>query len=175
MKNFPLIKIFFVLLVTSFSSAYANEFMENLEEVRKKNDNPTFSSPGTLNEYISKHSSWSSSDPASLTYIASRCGILFEVISERYKDIAGAQKIYNKSLMNAVIFSRASSDIYKARCINLACIEEEKITSQEREKKWALIYEEEAGININNYGEMIHSNIKSDFSTCIGKVKPILK
>ena len=74
MKNFPLIKIFFVLLVTSFSSAYANEFMENLEEVRKKNDNPTFSSPGTLNEYISKHSSWSSSDPASLTYIASRCG-----------------------------------------------------------------------------------------------------
>ena len=175
MNKLLLIRIFFVLLTATFSNAYANEFMENLEEVRKKNDNTTLSSTVTLNEYISKHSSWSSSDTASLSYIASRCGILFEVISERYVNIAGAEEIYNMSLMNAVIFSRASSDIYKARCINLSCIEEEKITSQEREKKWALIYGEEVEININVYGEMMHGDIKSDFLTCTGKVKPILK
>ena len=29
--------------------------------------------------------------------------------------------------------------------------------------------------NINNNGEMIHGDIKSDFSTCKIKVKPILK
>ena len=85
MKKLPLLKICFVLLVATFSSAYANEFMENLEEVRKKKDNATFSIPVTLNEYMSKNSSWSSSDKASLSYIASRCGILFEVISVRYK------------------------------------------------------------------------------------------
>ena len=175
MKKLRRHKICFVLLIATFSSAYANEFMENLEEVRKKKDNATFSIPVTLNEYMSKNSSWSSSDKASLSYIASRCGILFEVISDRYKNIADAQEIYNMSLMNAVIFSRASSDIYKTRCINLACIEEEKITSQKREKKWALIYEEEAEININIYGEMIHGDIKNDFSTCTSKVKPILK
>tara|TARA_B100000795_G_scaffold189814_1_gene144535 strand:- start:90 stop:464 length:375 start_codon:yes stop_codon:yes gene_type:complete len=124
---------------------------------------------------MSKHSSWNSSDRASLSYIASRCGILFEVISERYKNIADVQKIYNMSLMNAVTFSRASSDIYKTRCINLACITVEKIASQERVKKWTLIYEEEAEKNIDIYGEMIYGVIKSDFSTCTSKVKPILK
>ena len=175
MKKLLLLKICFILLVTIFSSAFANEFMEKLEDVRKKKDNATFPLPVTLNEYISKHSSWSSSDKSSLSYIASRCGILFKVVSERYKNIADAQEIYNMSLMNAVIFSRASSDIYKTRCINLACIEVEKKASQEREKKWALIYEEEAEININIYGEMIHGDIKNDFSTCTSKVKPILK
>tara|TARA_B110000971_G_scaffold207991_1_gene232735 strand:+ start:17 stop:466 length:450 start_codon:yes stop_codon:yes gene_type:complete len=135
----------------------------------------TFASPATLNEYISKHSSWSSSDKASLSYIASRCGILFEVISVRYKNIDDAQEIYNTSLINAVTFSRASSDIYKTRCINFDCIKVEKIASQEREKKWASIYEEEAEKNIDVYGEIIHGVIKSDFSTCISAVKPILK
>jgi len=175
MKKLLLLKIFFVLLIATFSSAYANEFMKNLEEVRKKKDNATFVLPVTLNEYISKHSSWNSSDKASLSYIASRCGILFELISERYKNIADAQEIYNMSLANADIFSRASSDIYKTRCINYACIKEEKITSQEREKKWALIYEEEVKKNIDIYGEMILGDIKSDFLTCTSKVKPILK
>ena len=175
MKKLPLLKICFVLLVATFSSAYANEFMENLEEVRKKKDNATFALSVTLNEYISKHSSWNSSDKASLSYMASRCGILFEVISERYKNIANAQEIYNTSLMNTVTFSRASSDIYKTRCINLACIEVEKIASRERSKKWTLIYEEEAEKNIDIYGEIIRGVIKSDFSTCMSKVKPILK
>jgi hypothetical protein len=134
MKKLLPLKICF-LFVTIFSSAYANEFMENIEGVRKNKDNAAFTLPVTLNEYISKHSSWNSSDKSSLSYIASRCGILNKVISERYKNIADAQEIYNMSLMNAVIFSRASSDIYKTRCINYACIKEKKIIAQEREKK----------------------------------------
>ena len=175
MKKLLPIKICFILSVTIFSNIYANEFMENLEEVRKKKDNATFALSVTLNEYISKHSSWNSSDKASLSYIASRCGILFELISERYKNIADAQEIYNMSLANADIFSRASSDIYKTRCINYACIKNKKIIAQEREKKWALIYEEEVKKNIDIYGEIIRGVIKSDFSTCMSKVKPILK
>jgi hypothetical protein len=173
-KLLPL-KICFILFVTIFSSAYANEFMENLDEVRKNKDNATSTLPDTLNEYISKHSSWNSSDKSSLSYIASRCGILNKVISERYKNIADAQEIYNMSLMNSKIFSRASSDIYKTRCINYACIKEKKIIAQEREKKWTLIYEEEVVKNIDIYGKIIHGDIKSDFSTCTIKVKPVLK
>ena len=175
MKKLLLLKIHFILFVTIFSSAYANEFMENIEEVRKNKDNPNFILPGTLDAYISEHSSWNSSDKSSLSYIASRCGILFEVTAERYKNIADAQENYNMSLTNAVAFSRASSDIYKTRCINYACIKEKKIIAQEREKKWTLIYKEEAKKNIDIYSEMIHGFINSDFSTCINKVKPILK
>ena len=47
--------------------------------------------------------------------------------------------------------------------------------TQEKVKKWALIYKEELVNNINSYDEMIHGDIKSDFSTCKIKVKPILK
>jgi len=175
MKKLLPLKICFILFVTIFSNAYANEFMENLEEVRKNKDNATFTLPDTLNEYISKNSSWNSSDKSSLSYIASRCGILNKVISERFKNNATAQDVYNLSLMDAVFFSRASSDIYKTRCINYACIKEKKIIAQEREKKWALIYEEEVVKNIDIYGKIIHGDIKSDFSTCMSKVKPILK
>ena len=174
MKKLHLLKICFILFTTIFSSAYANEFMENIEEVRKKNDN-NFILTVTLDKYISKYSSWNSSDKAALSYIASRCGILFEVISERYKNIADAQKNYNIAIRNSIFFSRASSDIYKTRCINYDCIKEKKITSQEREKKWGLIYGEEVVKNIDIYGEMIHGDIKSDISTCISKVKPNLK
>ena len=175
MKKLLLLKICFTLFVTIFSSAYANEFMENLEEVRKNKDNAAFIFPDTLNEYISKNSSWNSSDKSSLSYIASRCGILNKVISERFKNDAAAQDIYNLSVLDAVFFSRASSDIYKTRCINYACIKEKKIISQEREKKWALIYKEEVVKNIDIYGKIIHGDIKSDFSTCTIKVKPVLK
>ena len=174
MKKLPLLKICFILFVTIFSSAYANEFMENLEEVRKNKDTATFTLPDTLNEYMSKNSSWNSSDKSSLSYIASRCGILNKVISERYKDV-GAQDKYNRAIMDAVIFSSASSDIYKTRCINYDCIKEKRIIAQEREKKWTLIYEEEAEKNIDIYGKMINEDINSDFSTCMNKVKPILK
>ena len=170
-----LLKICFIIFVTIFSSAYANEFMENLEEVRKNKDNATFIFPDTLNEYISKNSSWNSSDKAALSYIASRCGILNKVISQRFKNNAAAEDVYNLSLMDAVFFSRASSDIYKTRCINYACIKEKKIIAQESEKKWGLIYEEEVVKNMDIYGKIIHGDIKSDFSTCTIKVKPIIK
>ena len=137
--------------------------------------NLTYALPVSLDEYMYKHSTWSSSDKVSLSYIESRCGILFEVISEHYKNVVDAQEIYNMSLMNSKIFSRASSDIYKTRCINYACIKEKKIIAQEREKKWTLIYEEEVVKNIDIYGKIIHGDIKSDFSTCTIKVKPVLK
>jgi len=137
--------------------------------------NLTYALPVSLDEYMYKHSTWSSSDKVSLSYIESRCGILFEVISEHYKNIVDAQEIYNMSLMNSKIFSRASSDIYKTRCINFDCIKIEKKASHLREKEWASIYGKEAESNFENYGEIIHGDIKSDFSTCMIKVKPVLK
>ena len=39
MKKLPVLKIFLILVIPTFSNIYANEFMENIEEVRKKNDN----------------------------------------------------------------------------------------------------------------------------------------
>ena len=39
MRKLPVLKIFLILVIPTFSNIYANEFMENLEEVRKKNDN----------------------------------------------------------------------------------------------------------------------------------------
>ena len=137
--------------------------------------NLTYALPVSLDEYMYKHSTWSSSDKMSLSYIESRCGILLEVISEHYKNVVDAQEIYNMSLMNSKIFSRASSDIYKTRCINFDCIKIEKKASHVREKEWALIYGKEAESNFENYGEIIHGDIKSDFSTCTIKVKPVLK
>ena len=175
MKKLLLLKICFILFVTIFSSANANKFMENLEEVRNSKNITTVIFPDTLNEYISKHPSWNSSDKSSLSYIASRCGILNKVISERFKNNAAAQDVYNLSLMDAILFSRVSSDIYKTRCINYDCIKEKKIITQEREKKWASLYEEEVVKNIDIYGKIIHGDLKSDFSICTSKVKPVLK
>ena len=37
-KKLPPRKIFFIFIVSIFSCAYANEFMKNIEEVRKNND-----------------------------------------------------------------------------------------------------------------------------------------
>jgi hypothetical protein len=130
--------------------------------------NISYALPVTLNEYISKHPSWSSSDKASFSYITNRCGLLFVVISERYKNMTDGEQIYKMSLMNAVTFSKVSSDTYYA-------FGGEKKAFQERAKKWVLIYGEEAVNNIDIYGEMIHGDIKSDITTCTSKVKPILK
>ena len=129
--------------------------------------NITYALPVTLNEYISKHPSWSSSDKTSFSYITSRCGILFVVISERYKDMTGGEEIYKMSLMNAVTFTKVSSDTYKA-------IGGETNAFQERAKKWARIYGEEGVSNIDVYGEMIHGDIKSDVSSCMDKVMPVI-
>ena len=136
--------------------------------------NVTFALPATLNDYMSKNPSWNTSDRASLSYITLRCGVLFEQISDFYKNRAESQEAYKVSLKNATNFFRVSSDIYKTSCINFDCIKVEKKASQEKVKKWALIYKEEMVNNINTYDEMIHGDIKSDFSTCKTKVKPVI-
>ena len=75
--------------------------------------NLVFALPQTLNSYMAKHSTWSSSDKASLSYITSRCGVVFLIISERYKNMDGGQNIYQMALMNAANFTTVSSDTYK--------------------------------------------------------------
>ena len=136
--------------------------------------NVTFALPATLNDYMSKNPSWNTSDRASLSYIMLRCGVLFEQISDFYKNKAESQEAYKASLKNAKNFFRVSSDIYKTSCINFDCIKVEKKASQEKVKKWALIYKEELVNNINAYDEIIHGDIKSDFSSCRIKIKPII-
>ena len=134
MKKIFLLKIYFILFVTIFSNAYANEFMENIAEVRKKN-NADFALTVTLDIYMSKHSSWNLSDKSSLSYIASRCGILNKVLSEKYKHVGAQDAAYKLLLTDAVLFSRASSDIYKTRCINYDCIKRKKNNRSTERKK----------------------------------------
>ena len=136
--------------------------------------NVIFALPETLDDYMSKNSSWNTSDRASLSYITLRCGVLFEQISDFYKNRAESQEDCKVLSNNATNFFRVSSDIYKTSCINFDCIKVEKKASQEKVKKWALIYKEGLVNNINTYDEMIHGDIKSDLSTCKIKVKPVI-
>ena len=130
--------------------------------------------PLTLNEYTSKNPLWSTSDRSSLSYITLRCGVLFKQISNN-QQVGITKDIYKLTSMNAEKFIRYSSDIYKTSCINYECIKVEKKASQEKQKKWALIYKKALVSNINNFGEMIYGDIKSDFTTCKIKVTPILE
>jgi hypothetical protein len=123
---------------------------------------------------MSKNSSWNTSDRASLSYITLRCGVLFKQISDFYENRSESQEEYKISSNNSTYFFRVSSDIYKTSCINFDCIKVEKKASQEKVKKWALIYKEELVDNINEYDEIIHGDIKSDFTSCRIKVKPII-
>ena len=136
--------------------------------------NVIFALPETLDDYMSKNSSWNTSDRASLSYITLRCGVLFEQISNFYKNRVESQEDYKISSKNSTYFFRVSSDIYKTSCINFDCIKVEKKASQEKVKKWSLIYKEELVNNINAYDEIIHGDIKSDFTSCRIKVKPII-
>jgi Tfp pilus assembly protein PilV len=123
---------------------------------------------------MSKNSSWNTSDRASLSYITLRCGVLFKQISDFYENRSESQEEYKISSNNSTYFFRVSSDIYKTSCINFDCIKVEKKASQEKVKKWSSIYKEELVNNINAYDEIIHGDIKSDFSSCSIKVKPII-
>jgi hypothetical protein len=136
--------------------------------------NVIFALPETIDDYMSKNSSWNTSDRASLSYITLRCGVLFKQISNFYENRSESQEEYKISSNNSTYFFRVSSDIYKTSCINFDCIKVEKKASQEKVKKWALIYKEELVNNINAYDEIIHGDIKSDFSSCSIKVKPII-
>lgn len=136
--------------------------------------NVIFALPETLDDYMSKNSSWNTSDRASLSYITLRCGVLFKQISDFYENRSESQEEYKISSKNSTDFLRVSSDIYKTSCINFDCIKVEKKASQEKVKKWSLIYKEELVNNINAYDEIIHGDIKSDFTSCRIKVKPII-
>ena len=136
--------------------------------------NVIFALPETLDDYMSKNSSWNTSDRASLSYITLRCGVLFKQISDFYENRSELQEEYKISSNNSTYFFRVSSDIYKTSCINFDCIKVEKKASQEKVKKWSLIYKEELVNNINAYDEIIHGDIKSDFTSCRIKVKPII-
>jgi hypothetical protein len=136
--------------------------------------NVIFALPETIDDYMSKNSSWNTSDRASLSYITLRCGVLFKQISDFYENRSESQEEYKISSNNSTYFFRVSSDIYKTSCINFDCIKVEKKASQEKVKKWALIYKEELVNNINAYDEIIHGDIESDFTSCRIKVKPII-
>jgi hypothetical protein len=136
--------------------------------------NVIFALPETLDDYMSKNSSWNTSDRTSLSYITLRCGVLFKQISDFYENRSESQEEYKISSNNSTYFFRVSSDIYKTSCINFDCIKVEKKASQEKVKKWSLIYKEELVNNINAYDEIIHGDIKSDFTSCRIKVKPII-
>ena len=136
--------------------------------------NVIFALPETLDDYMSKNSSWNTTDRASLSYITLRCGVLFKKISDFYENRPELQEEYKISSNNSTYFFRVSSDIYKTSCINFDCIKVEKKASQEKVKKWALIYKEELVNNINAYDAIIYGDIKSDFSSCRIKVKPII-
>ncbi|MBT5165669.1 MAG: hypothetical protein HOM46_00270, partial [Nitrosomonadales bacterium] len=110
----------------------------------------------------------------SLSYITLRCGVLFKQLSDFYENRSESQEEYKISSNNSTYFFRVSSDIYKTSCINFDCIKVEKKASQEKVKKWSLIYKEELVNNINAYDEIIHGDIKSDFTSCRIKVKPII-
>ena len=94
--------------------------------------NVIFALPATLNDYMFKNPSWYTSDRASLSYVTLRCGVLFEQISDFYKNRAESQEAYKASSKNATNFFRVSSDIYKTSCINFDCIKVEKKASQEK-------------------------------------------
>ena len=136
--------------------------------------NVIFALPETIDDYMSKNSSWNTSDRASLSYITLRCGVLFKQISDFYENRSESQEEYKISSNNSTYFFRVSSDIYKTSCINFDCIKVEKKASQEKVKKWSLIYKEELVNNINAYDGIIHGDIKSDFTSCRIKVKPII-
>ena len=116
--------------------------------------NVIFALPEILDDYMSKNSSWNTSDRASLSYITLRCGVLFKQISDFYENRSESQEEYKISSNNSTYFFRVSSDIYKTSCINFDCIKVEKKASQEKVKKWALIYKEELANNINAYDEI---------------------
>ena len=72
------------------------------------------------------------------------------------------------------IFSGSRQIFIKRAALILIALKLKKKHLQEKEKKWESIYKEEMVNNINTYDEMIHGDIKSDFSTCKTKVKPVI-
>jgi len=127
----------------------------------------SFSLPSKLSEYISSHPSWKTSDQAAFSYITSRCGLLYTVVSERYKNMPDATDIYNNSTQAALLFILSSKESYEKNGGSTQSF-------QDRAAKWAQIYGEEAVKNIDISGEMITGDFKEDINTCSLKVLPAL-
>ena len=68
-----------------------------------------------------------------VSYISTRCGILFVVISERYKNLPNAQNVYKQSLNNAAFFTKFSSAAYEVAGGKTKAF-------QDRARTWAEIY-----------------------------------
>jgi hypothetical protein len=128
----------------------------------------SFSIPLRLSKYISEHLDWKTSDQAAFSYITNRCGLLYTVISERYKNMSDAADIYNNSVQQALIFIVASKDSFEKNGGSSDAFEE-------RAAKWAKIYGEEAVKNIDLSGEMITGDFKEDITSCSSLVLPALQ
>ena len=142
-------KIILTLLIFTFSSS-------------------SFSLPSRLSEYISSHPSWKSSDSAAFSFITNRCGLLYTVISERYKNMKDASDIYNNAVQQALVFVVASKETFEKNGGTTKAF-------QDRAAKWAKIYGEEAVKNIDINGEMLSGELKEDVTTCSAIVLPALK
>ena len=132
--------------------------------------NLAYSLPETLDEYISQHPTWNSSDMALLSYITSRCSVLSLVISERYKNQNDAQskKLYKLTSSRATLFAIYSDAAFKE-------IGGTTKSFQERAKVWAKLYGEEGVSNTNVYGTFIRGDIASDLTTCGEQVLPLFE
>ena len=100
-------------------------------------------------------------------FYLSRFLIFIKIELIHRKIIKFLQSIRHISLGSRQIFIKRAALILIASKLK-------KKASQEKVKKWALIYKEELVNNINTYDEIIYSDIKSDFSSCMIKVKPII-
>ena len=128
----------------------------------------SFSLPLRLSAYISEHPEWKTLDQAAFSYITNRCGLLYIVISERYKNMPNAADIYNNSVQQALIFITSSKDSFEKNGGSSNAFEE-------RAAKWAKIYGEEAVKNIDISGEMITGDFKEDITTCSSLALPALQ
>ena len=127
----------------------------------------SFSLPSKLSEYISTHPQWKTNDQAAFSYITNRCGLLYTVISERYKNMPDATVIYNNATQQALLFVVSSKESFERNGGSTKSF-------QDRAAKWAKIYGEEAVKNIDIGGEMISGDFKEDVTTCSSVVLPAL-
>ena len=132
--------------------------------------NLAFSLPETLNQYISTHPNWKTTDMASLSYITTRCALLSLVLSEQYINHTDteAKVLYKLTSTRASIFILFSDAIYKANGGTTKSF-------QERVKIWTKLYGEESVSNINVYGAFIMGGIANDLTTCGEQVFPLVE
>ena len=90
--------------------------------------------PLTLSEYIAKNPSWNSSDRPSLSYITLRCGVLFEQISELYKNNVEEQETYKIAPTDAINFFGCHPIFIKRVASIMSALKLKKKTHKKRKK-----------------------------------------